>query len=209
MFERHSPLATHLATGGRDGADGGRGLRIGEMRGWHLLQIGVLRRSDAALNTAIEAACGCAPPVSPRLVSICGAHRLYRIAPDQFWIASGDSRLPPVLERLVTPQLGTVTVLTHARIRLAIEGAAAAALLAKLVSVDLRPKALPVGAFVQTAVHHTGVLLERSEEQRYELYVLHTYAASTWEWILDAALPYGYDVPSASLEPPPGVQQRS
>ncbi|HVC02328.1 MAG TPA: sarcosine oxidase subunit gamma family protein [Steroidobacteraceae bacterium] len=209
MFEQRSPLATHLAAGGRDGAGGGRGLRIGEVRGFQLLQIGVLRGSGAALGAAIEAACGCAPPDSARLVSVCGAHRLYRIAADQFWIASADPQLPPALERLVTPQLGTLTVLTHARIRLAIEGAAAAALLAKLVTVDLRPKALPVGAFAQTAVHHAGVLLEHGGVQRYELYVLHTYAASTWDWILDAAMPYGYDLHVAHIAQQPGVQQRS
>lgn len=194
MFERRSPLAPHLAGGGRDGADGRRSMRIGEARGWHLIQIGAHRRSRAALAAAVGRLCGCALPSSPRIVTACGAHRLYRIAADQYWIVTHDAAVTAALARAITPDVGASTALTHARVRLVIEGAAATALLARIVPIDLRSAALPVGSFAQTGVHHAGVLLERSDAQRYELYVLRTYAVSTWEWILDSAMPYGYDV---------------
>ncbi len=36
-----------------------------------------------------------------------------------------------------------------------------------------------------------------SGQIEFELYALRTYAASTWDWLIDAALPYGYEVFSA------------
>ena len=39
MLERQSALASALAKGGRDGADGKRRCRLGEARGWLLLQV--------------------------------------------------------------------------------------------------------------------------------------------------------------------------
>ncbi len=201
MFERRSPLAAHLARGGRDGADGRRALRISEVAGWHLVQIGVFHRSRAPLAAAVEALCGCALPTSPQLVTRAGAHRLYRIAEDQYWLVTEDPAAPPALARAIAPEVAAITPLDHARIRLVIEGAAAAALLARIATIDLRPAAFPVGCFAQTGVHHAGVLLERSGAERYELYVLSTYAESTWEWIVDAALPYGYDAAGAQTDP--------
>ena len=208
MFELRSPLATHLAGDGRDGGDGRRAVRIGELVGWHLVQIGVFDRSRAALALAVEELCGCALPTSPRLVTTSPrretaspAHRLYRIADDQYWLVTQDPSAAPALARAIAPQVATITALNHARIRLVIEGAAAAALLARLVTIDLRSTAFPEGCFAQTGVHHAGVLLERRGAERYELYVLRTYALSTWEWIVDAAMPYGYDIIGAQTDP--------
>ena len=65
--------------------------------------------------------------------------------------------------------------------------------LAKGISIDLHPSVFPIGAFAQTRLHHTAILLERSGDIRFELYVLRTFAVSIWEWLIDAALPFGYD----------------
>ncbi len=203
MFERRSPLAAYPADGGRDGVDGRRALRLGEIGGWHLVQVGELRRSRAALAAVVEAVCGCPPPESARFVGRCGAQRLYRIAGDQIWVVTSDPALPVALVHALAPDVGTATLLTHARCRLAIDGAAAAALLGHLVSIDLRDSSFPVGSFAQTAVHHTPVLLERVGALRYEMYVLRTFAASTWEWIIDSALPYGYDLQPGHGKPEP------
>jgi sarcosine oxidase gamma subunit len=51
-----------------------------------------------------------------------------------------------------------------------------------------------VGHFAQTGLHHVPVLLERRGEARYELQVPTTWAVSVWEWLTDAALPFGYDI---------------
>ena len=53
MAERRSALASVLAKGGRDGADGTRRLRLGEIRGWSLVQVAAFpaRREAAATAT--------------------------------------------------------------------------------------------------------------------------------------------------------------
>jgi sarcosine oxidase subunit gamma len=132
------------------------------------------------------------PP--PGVVHSSGQMRVYRIARDQYWVVGADAALADELGAVVDPAVGTVTSLSHSRVRIAIRGEAARAMLAKLLSIDLDPGAFKVGQVRQTGLHHTGVLCERSAEDRYELYVLSTYAVSTWECMVDAALVFGYDI---------------
>ncbi len=194
MFKRHSPLDKPIAAGGRAATAGGSDLRLGVLHDWQLVQIGCFGRSTAALDTALIRVLGGPLPTSTSIVQHTGAHRLYRIAADQYWIVTPDAALPEALAETVPANAGSVTRLSDARVRIAIEGPAATALLGKVVSVDLRARAFPVGSFAQTGLHHVGVLLERLGPEQFELYALRTYAASTWDWLIDAALPYGYEV---------------
>ena len=197
MFKRHSPLDEHIATGGRTGTAGGRALRLGVLHDWQLVQIGIFGRTTTPLEAALSSVLGTPLPTSTSLVQRTGAHRLYRIATDQYWIVTPDAALSATLSEVVPVTAGSVTRLSDARVRVSIEGPAATALLGKLVSVDLRPRAFPVGSFAQTGLHHVGVLLERLGPEQFEIYALRSYAASSWDWLTDAALPYGYEVFSA------------
>jgi hypothetical protein len=51
-----------------------------------------------------------------------------------------------------------------------------------------------------TGLHHTPVLLLRSAQNRYEIFALRTFALSVWEWLTDAALPWGYDITAYQLD---------
>jgi sarcosine oxidase subunit gamma len=62
------------------------------------------------------------------------------------------------------------------------------------VALDLDLTQFPAGHFAQTGFHHTGVLLDRRGRERFELYVLGTFAASIWDVLIDTALPHGYQV---------------
>lgn len=197
MFKRHSPLDERIAAGGRAGTAGGRALRLSVLHDWQLVQIGTFGRATAPLDAALSSVLGTPLPTSTSLVQRTGAHRLYRIATDQYWIVTPDAALSDTLSEVVPVTAGSVTRLSDARVRISIEGPAATALLGKLVSVDLRPRAFPVGSFAQTGLHHVGVLLERLGPGQFEIYALRSYAASTWDWLTDAALPYGYEVFSA------------
>lgn len=73
-------------------------------------------------------------------------------------------------------------------------GGAAREVLERGIALDLHPTVFAVGHFAQTGLHHVPVLLERVGEQRYALYVPTTWAVSVWEWLADAALPFGYDI---------------
>lgn len=197
MFKRHSPLDDPIAAGGRAGSAGGRALRLGLLHDWQLVQIGAFGRATAPLDAALGSVLGTPLPTSTSLVQRAGAHRLYRIAADQYWIVTPDAALWAKISEVVPATAGSVTRLSDARVRISVEGPAATALLGKLVSVDLRPRAFPVGSFAQTGLHHVGVLLERLGPEHFEIFALRTYAASSWDWLTDAALPYGYEVFSA------------
>ncbi len=194
MFEQASALEKALAAGGHAGSNGATALRLGMRRNWHLLQLGTYADRTEALNAALLATLGVALPVSSSAVLRHGRHQLYRIAADQYWIVTGDSTVPAALAKALPADVASLTALSHARVRIALQGSAAVALLGKLVAVDLRPQSFAVGSFAQTGLHHVGVLLERLGPDSFELYVLRTFAASTWEWLLDAALPFGYEV---------------
>lgn len=194
MLEWRSSLAHRLAGGGHDGADGRRALRLGEVRGRHLAQLAVFGGQDAALGEALR------PVVQGDLPSAVGTSarharcRIYALARGQYWIATPDADLLRRLAHAVAAASGSVTPLSNGRTCIVVQGAAARALLAKGIALDLHPGVFGIGHFALTGLHHTGILLERSGEERYELTVLRTFAATIWDWLIDAALPIGYDV---------------
>jgi sarcosine oxidase subunit gamma len=129
--------------------------------------------------------------------SVCAAaaaeHLIMPIAPDQYWVLGGESGLDARLRSAIPDDAGCVTSLDGARTRLFIEGPSARALLGRLVAIDLDPTIFPVRGFAQTGIHHVGGLLLRASEDRYEFFALRTFAASTWEVLLDAAHSFGYE----------------
>ena len=200
MFDLASPLDQRLVAAIHSGSGGGAAagaLRIGVRSGWQLVQLGAFGGRTDALDAAVLGTIGTALPRSSSQVLRHGQQQLYRIAADQYWIVTEDAALPAALERAIPAEAGSVTTLSQARVRIALEGNAVTALLGKLVPVDLRPQSFAVGSFAQTGLHHVGALLERLGPTSFELFVLRTYAASTWDCLIDAALPFGYEVFSA------------
>ena len=195
MFDRRSVLARQLAAGGRDGLDARRALTLSEPRGWSLAQLAIFSGHEAAVAAALRPVLGAEPlPTLPATVAYADRARLYRTAADAWWIVTAEPTLVSTLARSVPGTSGTVTDLSHSRVRIAVEGPAARAMLGRGICVDLHPLAFAIGQFAQTGLHHTAVLLERSAEARYELYLPRTFAVSIWEWLIDAALPFGYEI---------------
>jgi len=194
MFERRSPLAERFALGGRDGADGERAVRFTEIRGRHVVQVGVFGGGASAVTPLVRSITGAALPDSNCEVTEGGPHRLYRIAADQYWLVSLEESAGRALEQAMPPDSGTVTVLSGARVCLRLDGAAASAVLAHHVALDLDLQEFPPGRFAQTGIDHAGVLVDRRGRECFELYLLSTFAASAWDLLVDSALPYGYSV---------------
>ena len=194
MFDRRSALSVTLATGGRDGSDGGRALKVGEVRDFTLLQVAALPGALPSLSVAVQALLGELPSTLGE-ASRARSRLLFKTAPEQYWVvSSADEEVTGQLQSVVAPEIGAVTSLSHSRTRLFIEGPAARRVLSTGIALDLHPDSFPVGAFALTGVHHTPVLLHHAAPDRYELYVLRTFAEWVWEWLADAALPFGYEV---------------
>jgi sarcosine oxidase subunit gamma len=59
------------------------------------------------------------------------------------------------------------------------------------VAIDLDPAVFPPGRAAQTMIHHIDVLVHRTAETTFELWVLRSFAESLAEWVLDAGQEFG------------------
>ena len=195
MFEQHSVLAGALRSAGRDGADGLRRLRIGETRGWALVQAAAFVSTSAAFGDAMRSTLKVELPTRIGDVVHVDGRRLLKTGAAQYWIITRhDDDILPSVQRAVPAHSGAITPLTHSRTCIFIEGAAARELLAKGVPLDFHPDVFRIDQFALTGLHHTPVLIHRRGEDLYELYALRTFGLSVWEWLTDAALPFGYEL---------------
>ena len=195
MLERQSAIAYALAKGGHDGGDGKRGLRLGELRGWSLTQLAAFATTLPQLEQAAAPLIGMALPTRPGVVAGAAPRQLLKTGPEQFSILGPDAdQLTARLQATIDPGIGVVTPLSHSRTRILVEGPPARDLLAQGIPLDLHADVFREGQFAQTGLHHTPVLLLRSGPNRYELFAMRTFALSVWDWLTDAALPWGYDI---------------
>ena len=201
MFEPRSALSFALATGSRDGSDGHRALKVGEVRGFTLVQLAALSGTLAGLDITTQPLLG----DLPSRLGECSTARgrlIFKTGPEQYWVVSPtDDDVTRQLQSVVAPEVGAVTSLSHSRTRIFIEGPGAREVLSTGIALDLHPDGFPVGAFALTGIHHTSVLLHHAASDRYELYVLRTFAEWVWDWLTDAAAPIGYEVIPARPSP--------
>lgn len=193
MVESRSALENYRAHPGMDGADGRRALKIGELAGTSLLQVGVYTGGAVRVAAAVLPLLGELPDSSGR-AAVVSDRLIMRLAADQYWVVGGATDLAARLREAIPAEAGCITSLEGARTRLFIEGQAARAVLNRLIAVDLDPAIFPVYGFAQTGIHHVGGLLLKVAEDRYEFFALRTFALSTWEVLLDAARPFGYQI---------------
>jgi heterotetrameric sarcosine oxidase gamma subunit len=194
VLESRSALESYSGHPGIDGADGRRALRLGEVAQTRLVHLGVYPGGAARVAAEVSPVLGGRLPDSSDRAAAAGNHSIMRIAPDQYWVLNGESGLDVRLRSAISPDAGSVTSLDGARTRLLVEGPAARALLGRLVAIDLDPTTFAVGGFAQTGIHHVAGLLLRVSTDRYEFFAPRTFAASTWEVLIDAAHSFGFEM---------------
>jgi sarcosine oxidase subunit gamma len=191
MFESRSALAAYAGAGRKPAAVEGPQLRIAEIRGWQLAQLTAWRAAREEFTRRLAAAFGAAPPEQLCHGITHGAVHLVRLTRDQYWWVSAEAAGMEPLRSTLPGTCGALTELTDARVRLGVSGSGARELLSAGIALDLHPAVFIVGQGAQTGLHHTGIFLERVAEDGYELYVPRTFAATIWEFLVDAALPHG------------------
>jgi len=197
MLEPQSALASALTTGGRDGADGKRRCRLGELRGYVLLQVAGFPATIAEVERVLPAVVGAPMPKMLSETVAVGAGRVFRTGPEQFWIvgpAENGDGAEAQLRQAIPAAVGAVTSLSHSRTRIVIEGAGSRDVLRKGIPLDFDPNVFKVDQAALTGLHHTPILIHRASADRYDLYAMRSFALSVWEWLTDAALEYGYDI---------------
>lgn len=186
MFERNSALAGVL--GRKPTESVGASVVLGEVRGFSLVQVAAFPNTGPALAQAVEETLGTLPEKAGQS-SVIRNRLLFRTGSEQFWVVTEENEdLTEALQRAVRADVGTVTSLSHSRTRIFVEGPGARQVLGTGIAIDLNPLHFPVGAVALTGAHHTPVVLHRVGAERYELYVLRTFAVWIWDWLTDALL---------------------
>ncbi|MES0885374.1 sarcosine oxidase subunit gamma [Roseibium sp. SCP14] len=189
MVDVLSPLKTKTKAG-RHGAAGDTGVTLGirsieglwQLAGW------------SGFETAAE-------PILKRLgLEDAGTFRearrtdhatAWRIAPDKILLETARGLGDQQSADLAVLDLG------HARAAITLNGPAARDLLSQLIAIDVSTAAFRPGEFIQTGIHHIGVLIHCLEADRFDILVPGTWAESVWEVLFDNALPHGVEVREA------------
>jgi sarcosine oxidase subunit gamma len=156
-------------------------LTLGEVREFALTQVA----GFGNFETDVASVAGALPTANDQAGDSNG-RTIFRTGPQSFWFVG------PQNDDLATKLAGKaiVTPLSSSRTRISIEGRAARDLLRKGIPIDLHESVFTPGKFAMTGLHHTPVLLHCTAEQRFELYVMRTFAMNVWEWLEDAALEF-------------------
>jgi methylglutamate dehydrogenase subunit D len=189
VFERRSALAGMLGREPTESfAAGAAPVKLGEVRGFSLVEVAALPNTYPALAQAVVEVLGAVPEKAGQS-SVIRNRLLFRTGPEQFWVVSAvDEDLTDALQYVLRAGVGAVTSLSHSRTRIFIEGPGAPQVLNTGIAIDLNTVLFPVGAVALTGAHHTPVVLHRVGAERYELYVPRTFAVWIWDWLTDASL---------------------
>ena len=157
-------------------------LDIAEARGFTLTQVAGL---DDGFEDKLAAMVG-AIPSKVGTVAENEGRSIMRTGPAQFWIIAPDT--DDIAEQLQGQC--AVTPLSHGRTRIRLDGPPARDVLSKLIPLDFHSLVFTPGTFAMTGIHHTPVTVHCLADNRFDLYVLRTFALNVWEVITDAGLEY-------------------
>lgn len=185
MVDRTSALEGHYNPGhiGREGETGVvlteiRDLTLHQVAAWPETLITVGEQAAAAVGT------GAAPGPCQSASGDNGA--LLRIEPLKWWVYG-----------VAAPQLatddGATLDLSHSRTHVRVSGENAAALINRVLPLDLRESSFPVGSVASSALHHVGVTLWRTDEG-YDLFIPRGFALAVWEILLETAAQFGAEI---------------
>jgi sarcosine oxidase subunit gamma len=200
MFEPGTALAGRLQP--RSAGESASPLIIGEVSGFALVQACAFIGRVGELERIVQRVAGVSLPCSMGSTGRSAHHHIFKVGPERFWIVGPQEPALASLRDAVPREIGSIVALSHGRTRLFIEGAASRAVLSTGIALDLQPQIFPPDAYALVDLQRTPVLLHRVGCCRYELYVLRTYAVWIWEWLTDAALPFGFEVagsPAAAI----------
>ncbi len=119
---------------------------------------------------------------------------LMRTGPNEFLLIGENTPPLDLLRQHVTPEIGAVLDLSHARCRVHVKGPKAVEALGKLFALDFREAAFAIGHVKLTGHHHVPCSIYRAEQQSFDLYLFSTYARGQLESLQDAALEYGVEL---------------
>lgn len=169
MPERASPFAAEVSA--RSGA-----LKLTAVPRGSIWQIACWPASFEKVQGALAEACGCNAPAPGQVAITADDRLLIRIEPLKWWIIGPDAAQCPLRPEA---EDGVWLDMSHDQAAIAIEGANAAELMKRMVTIDLREAAFPDLSCATTHMHHMIIRVVRrdgAEAVRYQMMVMRSYA---------------------------------
>jgi len=146
--------------------------------------------NDVPLMQRLAAALGFALPVVPNTTASRDDLRALWLAPDE-WMVVGPDGQQQVLEQALRSGIdgtfGSIVDVSASRTMLEIGGTRARELLAYGIPIDLDARSFVPNRCAQTLLAKAHVIIERSDDSAFLLYVRTSFAGYVAEWLLDAA----------------------
>ena len=190
LTHRRTPLAG-LADRLADANDAPERIRLAEVPFLTQLTLRVAPGSVAA--AALAGVLGAPLPIAPNTTAVSGDTEVLWMGPDEWLVTApaGSRNLIAVLERAVGTEHATIVDVSDQRTAIDVAGADARDLVRKGCAIDIHPRAFGVGRCAQTLLARTQiVLLPRTDEPAYRVFVRASFAEYLAEWLLDAAAEY-------------------
>ncbi|PBB28975.1 sarcosine oxidase subunit gamma family protein [Mesorhizobium sp. WSM3882] len=122
-----------------------------------------------------------------------GMSSVRNVAPGQWFIVGDDTLSAAAVDEFsqrLSPYANVIDQ-SHGRVRIAITGGNAAAVLAKGTGADLGVLAFPVGCSTATLIGHIAAHLTRLGEDEFEIAVLRSFAEGMWDDLTDMSSEFG------------------
>jgi heterotetrameric sarcosine oxidase gamma subunit len=166
-------------------------VRLRELRAG-LVEVTARRGQESVLDAALRRELGVGLPAQGRACGSGDVAALW-IAPATLLIVAVPERLAPLF-RNVAPSVAAVVDQSGGFVLLCLEGPMVIAALAKGCRLDLAAHAFPNGSVARTLIAQVSVILHRSGDTRFELFVPATFARSFADLVCHAAAEFGCTV---------------
>ena len=145
---------------------------------------------ETAMMPILADVLGFALPLTPNTIASTGDRRALWLGPDE-WLVVGDQDQGKTIEQSLRDVLAgaaaSIADVSAGRTAVLTRGDQAQGLLARGIAIDLHPRVFVPGRCAQTLLARAQVLIERSDDDAFHLYVRSSYASYFADWLLDAA----------------------
>ena len=194
MVEQLSPLEPVLRPGSHGNFADGVGVTLSEIQPGSIVQVAAWPGEERPLIAALRDVTGLALPDGAGGGIATDTKAAFGFAPGKFLVIDQAEGLFAPLSGSITSNTGAVTDLSHGRTAIRIAGPKAEWVLAKFFAVDFSLPAFPLGSGISTAHHDIFAQIQRSGEDRFDIYVFRSFARAFWKSLCHASEEVGYEV---------------
>ena len=152
-------------------------------------------RGDNSLKAAVKAATGCHFPPLANHFETAGERHIVWLGPDEYLLlceSGKEKALYDTLTSTIKTNHFAITDVSDSLCALSLSGAAVRDVLAKGCSLDFLPSKFGTGRCAQSLLAHAGITLMALPDDAFILICLTSFAPYVHDWLVDAALEYGY-----------------